>query len=526
MTRRPEHSFEHIVTVCATKNNVRSSCRGDESIGLLFIDTTRETHDDIEELSWLMRHPDVEKFFGRAVMGLRVLRGYKDARHSYWRNQERKPEGDAWLITPDVTACFLAEPDPPRPVYLRVGDMIVKVETTMRTWDSDACWMLTKTFGCDKCPMNGADCFWANLDRELKIATSAPADPRQLELFCQPPPFIAVAAVQHKAYQEENNSHLLDWQTWRDEKQDNLITIAGYAYIKPLLTAEQAPAPDTQGCRPPAEHFVSEIERVREALSERTAKRNRTYGTIRRECKVCLFGHYNERRNEATPCQRWSPQRCEHGAWKSEERIVDYTLEILANSLEGCDYTLDDMWRLANVCGQPFQRKMKGRVGGQQEWALCRLTSRYRYGDPPQQPRIQVLARPTGTYARRNNSELLMTKADVYAFLPDNLKAIWDAPPPLDRKALALWLHVAITSNGAGRRCGWGSYHPEHGRCGLRINYPGYPPRIFTELWESRCTGEHEFRDFQGIYSYYDRLPWLDVLEKEDSEKNKHAWGY
>jgi len=533
MTRpRPERSFERIVTACATHLNVRSTNRGDESVGLLFIDTVRERHDDLDELSRIMRHPDVETLFGRAVMGLRVLRGYKHAGYSYWRNQEKAPEGDAWLVTPDVTACFLAEPSPPRPVYFRYGSVILTAETTMRTWDEEACWMLTKTFGCEKCPMHGAECLWANLDFELKVLVPEPDDPRQLALpgvpFGASLQYVDVAALKAEAYQAENNEHVTDWGTWRDNQQPKLKQIAGYTYVNPLLTCQETPAPDAQGCRPPAEHFVSAIDDAREAVAQRTAKRNHTHALIQRECRHCLFGYchtYPTDRRVVNPCKRWNPGRCEHGAWDrdtAEDVLTEYTLTLLENSLRGSDYTLDDVWRLANVCGQPFLCALPGRRSKEaQEWILCHLTQRYHYGDLPKGSHLQVLARPTGRYARQRNTEILVSKEAVYNFLPSQLREVWRNPPPLDRTLLALWLHVAVTSSGASRRSGWGNFSPDHGFCGVHL---GSYHQVFTELWASRDEGQTTFRSFKMIYDYYDKLPWIDILAKEDPEQKSGFW--
>lgn len=515
----PPTPYDKVVTVCAA-----SAARKDACIGLLFSDEIIQAAPSYteprfkEHLITILQHEDVARFFGPVVWGQLVS------------CQPRQ----ALFISTDISYLDRAGLDTRNTFFIKYHDVIV-----MCHYEDiyNQCSRLEKLINCNKCHLESDwECVQRNLPEILPVvAQHIPeihSDPRQCvfaysDLYLQrehelQPHISGLYIGNCWSALDENLRNYDDWHTAKYHYWKQYI--AGYWLVSPIATNHNGLHPAVHSIRMPKEHDFAEVSCNHKAIVSRAENAASTRKTIRTECSHCYFG-YTTYRSKQMPCNKWSASRCKHGAWTLEEliQITFNEVEKRLTETKSC-FTLDDLWRIANVCGVPFKR-INESTGRTHEWVLSRYNRE-----------THIVAYKTARSCRSSLggscTEILHSIEEVTAFLTGDVKEIlWSSIKSLNRNNIdecerfAVWLQLASTSQGKGY-----AGHPNSGFMWHQppigfVSMSGHG--VTTALWLTRKERLHHFSSFQAVYNHYQRLllfsmhyaigPSLDQNQAEES---------
>jgi hypothetical protein len=506
--RRP-HSEENPELIHYPR--VFTTCRH----GFLFADRQRGfTGEDIVRL---MLQDDVRRLLGPAFLAWRVLHG-----RSRWCTTTAADAEDlrqySVMLTAEPAEHSVSSSPPGRGnfMYLRVDDAVAAMSLDMLV---DRCWMLNKALGCTRCDLRGAECLWSNLPPELEVLQRyVPTGPQLLMRFDANPRLSTNLLKDAQSPYRQQLARVAaglstdDLRPWKSN-------VGGFLYIPEGVTSDDPLRPGNKGGRPASEHHFASLEEARAELCARNRAAAKTRTFIQRECHNCYFG------NKYGPCSRWRPRHCDHGAW-TEDKLVDYTLECARRRLleTKSHLTLNHIWLVANICGEPFRRRDE-RTGRDAEFVVQRI------GEERDEPCIFVSR--TARDARRELAPLaFFSLHDLKRFLPDLPRIKLENLPPLatpaQRRQLALWLQLSVTSHGkrysfffsTEKTCGYADAQPRVGV--VKLHWSG----VEVVLWLSKFERTHDFGSFQRVHDHYDELPYFSIADAEDKPQgiplNRH----
>lgn len=513
MTQTPLDDLPYVVTVC----NV-----GNAHIGLLFANRYNLHAPTPEaEISRMMISEDLDQTFGRSFCGVTVS-WVPSQRYRWDRSNEQKQYG--LLVGTENFFFRKAEELGDAVLYLRHGAVLARLPAQTAY---DACIRMVKLMGCARCNVEAHECVPLNMPDALRVVTikdESYLDPNQLTLPCttfeRTLPDHVSKRVFGDRYWERLSERGLDYDDWKGLGRTNWKTsVAGAQLVSPLATARNTPAPNVPSIRPLIEHDFEGLEERREILSERSRAGATTRSHIRKECTHCYFGWKSSYgRKTIHPCSMWRARDCEHGAW-TEERLITYTFERFERALEGTPFTLNALWRVANLAGIKF-KKRHAHTRRPREWVLSRI---HKPTYLNQGPALHIIVARTSRSARGDTLELDHPQK-VREFLSPKLRALWDDMKdlePQDHGHFALWLHLAITSQGQSYNTsystessvGFSQVQPRVGWVSLR---PRYASGVERYLWLSRKERSTSFDSFNELQSRYGDLLLFKMRELED----------
>ena len=199
------------------------------------------------------------------------------------------------------------------------------------------------------------------------------------------------------------------WKAWKTQ-------VAGHTYVPPRLTQTDEPgmSPDAPQWALAYTHNFRQVEEVHREFSERSKRAAATRKILRTECTQCCFAWH---------CDKYYASHCEHGAWKEEE-VTEALLKVHAPFIAQSHQSIEELWRIAHICGVFFK---KNRCS----WTVSGLTT---YGTK------EVVVRLERTAKRARYDTKHLPISELRDWLPLEMQALYDEPPPVDKRLFAMWL--------------------------------------------------------------------------------------
>ena len=483
--------FKRVVTFCAMGGSRHTV----HNIGLLFVDADGPTTSEIERL---MQSPVLQKFFEGPFFGT-VVSWNANHYHSCWsyssaptlneKDAKNNPLQRAILISTTLEDF----PTPATehdtcPIYLQLEGAVYRF-TVGEVYDK--CLQMQKFIDCSKCTVQKA-CISINLPTQRCIV-----EPPQLSLPGMPPPGLPEEVF------------VLNRDDWNDLKLKMWTSeLEGYTAIPSIATAWDPVRPGAAMMRPFWQHHFDNLDKARDDLSSRADAGVKTRNTIRTQCANCYFG--GKPYKSVHPCNKWAARRCDHGAW-TEEMLVETTIDSYGRALKGTSFTLDDVWRVLFVAGEPFR---KDRC----LWVVNRFVaaSRSPYDNATEGVGIGVVLSRVSR-AARFGEEAVFSMDKLRTWLPEELRTRLDNPKPVDRHLLAVAIQLSVCRYGKGYSyfynsrdsCGYGNHTPNVRH--VRYNYD----YIIQGVWGKSYEREHRFRSLQEVYNHYGRLPYFSIYDAQ-----------
>ena len=483
--------------------------------GLLFVD--RVTGLTGEDVVTLMLSDELRQRMGPAFLAVRLR--HSQPRYADASGPVKAPTQYAVLFTTNAAHHRRAESPAGKGdfVYFRIGDAVVSAPVgTLQ----DTCWMLNKALGCDGCSLRGAECLWTNLPEQVQVIRRAPLSNELLPVL-RNDNMVWTGALRdsQSTYRQQlalhTNPDVDDLKSWKS-------TVGGFLDIPEGLTHEDPLYPGNGRRRhafdQPGSHYFNDLEDARAKLSERSRASAKTRNFIRLQCKLCYFG------SKWGPCGKYRARNCNHGSW-TETGLVNYTLECARRHLHESktSLTLNQIWAIAHVCGIPFAHK-DDRTGRIAEFVVQRVGGAYSGGTGPREEHPAIFVSRTARDVRRELPALqFLSLNQLKKFLPDVIRQKLEAIPPMataeDRRRLALWLHLSVTSHGKSYSFYFESKHsggfswaqPKVGTVQLHLGH------VTVRLWLAKFERDHDFSTFQKVLDHHERLPYFDIGAAEDA---------
>jgi hypothetical protein len=462
-------------------------------IGLLFHQEGADWHH--EDIIRVLTAPELQALFGPVYFGALVKIG---GRYHFGNPGDGYGENTLGLHVTTATK-FLptAKGSEHHMLFLRYHEAILFFSMGDLY---DNCLYLEKFNNCVKCTVKHAECLLQHLPTDQVHILWAEPGPQ--------PRLFSVTDLLGTYTDALPNLRTPDGGDWKDLGLKNWHHSIGGHTVIPAVAAQggYVCTPGT-GLTAPHQCDFRDLYNAKEALSDRSKAASETRKFIATECKQCYFGGLQPYR---TWCDRWSPRGCEHGHW-TEEHLTNYTLERVAEAIKDHDMTLEDLWRIAWICGTEFKRK-DPHTKRPRGWVVNRVREVYENGVF----RIRIIVSRTARKAR-DTEVTLNNVASLRAFVPTE---IWDrymSAPPMDRETLAIWAHVSAWDHARS----YSYYVPDHGFHGctpsiLYVRIRGSDVRMCYQnsVWREDKT----FYDMNDVNTYGKGLPLFSIWRKDHYE--------
>lgn len=489
-----------MVTLCSGKHH--DDYRTTNVRGLVFCDRNGDL--TREEQLEIMKHEDLRRIFDDHYYGMIVE--YEPARYHYYRSGNKTRDfPSAFFVVKGGQGLYAIGDEQPFFVVRRD-----KLFETSKKDIFDRCGLMQKWVDCDTCSWHGDRCVHSFMRPEA--IDEAPVYEAQLafEFYHGLPQY-------DDTFMERLHPLLAD--DWDEIREQNHIKnwytkIADFTFIPPVAVLENPLHPGEKHIRPPYHANFTDLEHTQGALSDRSAAARKTALRKANECTKCYFGGtvpvYGSPtgRRRPTSCTQWAARCCEHGAW-TEERLVDYTLEIAQQSLKRGPFSLEDVWRIGRIAGIPFKRKDPN-TRGRSEWQVAKIVDDH--------SRIAIRLGRTARNMRDVHQDVHSLE-ELRAFVPDFLwEQFQTGVPPIDRTSLAVWFHVVSARHGRSYSylvhtkrdgCAYMEYTPQY-HC-VEIDPGG--ATAHTIMTRERRT--KRFRGFEEVFNHFGRLLLFNIHEKE-----------
>lgn len=508
-----------IVTVCAGAWSGRHYDDGDtETLALLFCDRKRSL--TRQEQTALMLHEDVQYLFSDFYYGMEIEFEGSGSRW-HWRERKTVEEGPRmFYIVGGAQGLYPLRGDTEKPFFLfREGRLY---ETTMEAVH-DRCKLMQKFSG------DGFDCVcsWQG-NKCVHVWHTPGAIASQFNDTQTSFDFMKEQQFLPPTEWMEAHTTVIDKDAWDEHKQTYRLKhwksqFAGHVLIPPTATAGSPLEPKTKAIRLPFHSNFAHLEQVRDDFSARTQAGVNTRRTINKECRKCYFGrefqYYGQGKKNVTPCTKWNPKYCKHGAW-TQERLVDYTLECFERTLKARgQFSLQDMWVVAQLSGIPFKLRA-AQTNRLREWHICRIEDGG-YGRPDPN-HVRVLAARTARDAR-DNTLPFSSMDELHEFLPPFMREQMQEfrKKPVDRQQFAIWAHLATLSSWKSHT---GFFNSDHG-CGF-TSYQARIGAVFLvenggvrvqKLW-SKSENYNTYWEFDSVYSAAECLMLFQITDAEEDD--------
>jgi hypothetical protein len=212
------------------------------------------------------------------------------------------------------------------------------------------------------------------------------------------------------------------------------------------------------------------------------------------ECTKCYFGGYGYKKTPS-PCDKWRPRNCEHGAW-TEAQLLEATIPPFEARLKEDGYTLRQFEQLLAITGKEIKLPL-----GEDGRLVKGVVSRLVFSRP--EGRTQVGLCRTGIKNRGVLDQ--RTLDDVLSMLPDDLRRIFDEAPTLSPMTLATAIHATVCNSVKPYVCMAGccrSVAPHISHVAVHHEWQG----VEVGYWTTTYWREFHFKDLEALQQYYGNL--------------------
>ena len=494
-------SLRRVVVPCSEESYTYGSADRN-TIGLLFYEEGADWNE--HDVVRAMTAPELPKLFGPIYFGSIIHTNSRSFR--FGGGQERRLEHTLGLhITTATKFLPSARGGEHNLLFLRYYEAILFF-TMGDLYDN--CMYLAKFSNCVKCDVKHETCLLQHLPTEQAHVLWTDTQ-KQLLLF-------PVTDLLGQYTADLPGLRVPNGGDWKDLELKNWASdIAGHTVIPPAAAQGGYVCTPGTGLTPPHQCDFRDLHGAKADLSDRSRAASETRKFIQTECKRCYFGGLQSHR---TWCDRWSPRGCEHGHW-TEEHLTNYTLERVAEALKDHDMTLEDLWRIACICGIRFKKK-DPHTNRPREWVINRVREVYENGTF----RIRILASRTARKAQGEDA-MLNNIASLRAFVSPE---VWDRymdAPPMDRATLAIWAHVSAWDHARSYsyyvpNCGFHNCTPSI----LYVKVYGGDVRMCYQntVWREDKT----FYDLNEVNDYGKGLPLFSIWRKDGHEERINLSGW
>jgi len=422
-----------------------------------------------------------------------------------------------------VTTCLNKLPHPATHamddvIYVRHPNFRTYYFTVEDLWNS--CLMLHKLNGCNLCPKKTI-CFSYAIPKNVRELIDTSTQPSLRDKLQLPLPLSDVLfhLTEDNYYGEDNDPHFRVEQ-FREQQTRRFKywthTIGDYVIVPSQATDGNAVNPSSKMfSRIQRPYDFHNLEHDKEQLSRRASNGAATRDTKKRLCPQCYFSKpFQFAPHESTPCSSWGPRACIHGAWTQWE-YLEHTLARVRDCLTTSSFSLEDVWRVAQLAGTPFKKKNE-ETGRDREWVISQIFETY---DTSPSREIKVKVRHN---AIKNYSiEGFGTPQALLEFLPPDMQQKWhEANPSFEeyKESFVIWLNLSILPYGKSYRFYFSSQKSSGiGSCTPSIHSVHWSPteiKLVVQTIKRKQT--HCFYNFDDVIGYLGRIPLLSNLRPDE----------
>lgn len=403
-------------------------------------------------------------------------------------------------------------------VYIRHPNCRTYYFTIADLWDS--CLMLHKFNKCIQCPKKTI-CFSyvkpKNV-RELIGTSTVPYHGHEFQL--QLPLTDVLFHLTHDDYYGEDNDPHFRVEQFREQQTRRFKywthTIGGYVIVPAQAIEDNAVRPrNTMFSRIHHSYDFKNLEYAKEQLSVRAANGAATRDTKKRLCPQCYFRKtFRFTPHESVSCSEWGPRACIHGAWTQWE-YLERALARVRDCLDTSSFSLEDVWRVAQLAGIPFKKKNE-ETGRDRQWVISQILETY---DSSPSSKIKIKVRHN---AIKNYSiEGFGTLQALLEFLPPDMQLRWDKANPSfeeHKESFVMWLNLSVLTCGKSYTFWFNSQKTSGiGNCTPSIHSVHWSPaEIKLVVQTTKRKQTHCFSNFADIRGYLNRIPLLSDLRPDE----------